>query len=258
MAAPEHVQTLFRQIRDYGRDGEHSKAIAAAEEVLRYDANDHDARQAKAVCLVHVGKCTEALKEANRLLKKRPNEERLLLLKGYCLYRMGCYKECLALLQPLGDIPDCGAGVLEMLAQTYYRLEEYRESCEMYERAFHYHSVGGDRDEFAEERRTNLLAAQALATQEGISLVSPSVGQDEGPETYEQAFNTSLIAVAHGNLNEASRLLDQAEQMAREVTHRAAGWCRVVSQPALPFVFTTIAQSREAATVCTYAVLVNV
>ena len=218
MAATEHVQKLFRQIRDYGRDGDYSKAIAAANEVLGHDSNDQDARQAKAICLVHVGKCAEALKEANRLLKTRPDEEGLFLLKGYCLYRLGCYKECLALLKPLEDSPECGVGIRELLAQTYYRLERYRESCEAYERAFQQQSVAGGKDEFAEERQTNLLAARALATQEGIPLVSHREGQDLGAETYEQAFNASLIAVAHGNLNEASRLLEQAEQMAREVT----------------------------------------
>lgn len=225
MAASEHVQKLFRQIRDYGRDGDYSKAIAAAEEVLQYDASDQDARQARAVCLVHVGKCTEALEEANRLLQARPSEEELFLVKGYCLYRLGRYKECLTVLEPIGENPDCGAGVLELLAQTYYRLERYRDSCETYERAFQQQSTAGEGDEFADERQTNLLAAQALATQEGVPLASPGGGRGKGAETYEQAFNASLIAVAHGNLHKASRLLDQAEQMAREVGQPAVVPC---------------------------------
>ena len=224
MAAPDHVQTLFRRIRDHGRDGEYSKAIEAANEVLKYDADDQDARQAKAACLVHVGKCSDALKEVNRLLKTRPpGGEGLPLMKGYCLYRLGRYKECLAVLKPLEDSPGgCGAGVHELLAQTYYRLERYRESCEAYERAFQQQSAAGGEDEFAEERRTNLLAARALSAQEGTPLSPLGVGEEKGAETYEQAFNASLIAIANGNLTEASRLLEQAEQMAREVQCNSA------------------------------------
>ena len=172
-----NVQTLFRRMRDHGRDGEYSKAIEAANEVLKYDAADQDVRQAKAACLVHVGRCSEALKEVNRLLKTRPpGGEGLPLMKGYCFYRLVRYKECLVVLKPLEDSPGgCGAGIHELLAQTYYRLEQYRESCEAYERAFQQQSAAGGEDEFAEERQTNLLAAQE---ENPLSLLG--VGEEKG------------------------------------------------------------------------------
>lgn len=209
MASEDHVQPLFKKLRDLGKEGEYENALKVSEEILKSIPEDLDALHCKAVCLVHCGRFSPALKLLDRLVKLRQESANTFgMMRAYCMYRLGKYKECLEVLKALEETSNV-EGVLELKAQALYRLEEYRESSKTYERL-----IKDVKDDLVEERKANLLASDALRVQRDEIVEEVKVSQ---LTTYEQNFNSSLIASGRGRMAHAVDLLSTAEKMCRDI-----------------------------------------
>ena len=207
----EHVlvSALFKKLSLYGSEEEYDKALEVCDIILKKIPDDLDTKRTKITCLINLGKFRDALSLIETLTRSCGDKVQLelVLWKGYCLYRLGQYRECTQFLQQM-EGARASIGINELLAQAYYRLEEYERSSLLYQSI-----LKECNDDYVEERRANWLACNALQAQltgKGDLPSSPS------PETYEQCFNMSLVATSLGCLEESLEYLRQSEELCRQ------------------------------------------
>ena len=221
-SSQEHVQVLFRKLNDLGKEGDYETALGVSEDILKVFPDDVDALHSKAVCLVHVGRFQPAVHLLDRLVKQhKGRSDAFNMMRAYCVYRMGRYNECLEMLKSL-EGTSLERGAMELKAQALYRLESYQDSSKTYERL-----IKETKDDLVEERKANLLASKALSVQRGEVVQEGKFGK---LTTYEQNFNSSLIASGLGRMDRAKELLNVAERMCREVCVCVCVLCIVYAQ----------------------------
>lgn len=196
------VEQLFTQIRKLGQDGLHHKALSLVMEVLKKNPKDMDALKCKVVCLLKLDKCKEAYHTmtTDKELSKIPMWHE----RAYCLYRQNKLEEAISELNNAEPSPK----VDELLAQIYYKLENYEEAASIYKAL-----VKNTVDSYTNERETNLAAA--LASSSAFkSKPLKWVGVRES--TYELCYNSACHSVSTGDIDAAQQKLEKASELCKK------------------------------------------
>ena len=193
------TEQLFSQIKKLGQEGLYHKALPITIEVLKKNPKDIDALKCKIVCLLKLDKCKEAyhVMTTDKELQKLP----LWHERAYCLYRQSKLDEAISELnnaEPSSKVDD-------LLAQIYYKLENYEESVNIYKTL-----VKNTMDSNTNERETNLAAALASSAAFKSKPVKWIGVRDS---TYELCYNTACYTLASGDIDSADKNLEKAQQL---------------------------------------------
>ena len=200
--AEKTVEQLFTQIRKLGQDGLHHKALPLVIEVLKRNPKDMDALKCKIVCLLKLDKCKEAYHTmtTDKELSKLPMWHE----RAYCLYRQNKLEEAITELNNAEPSPK----VDELLAQIYYKLENYEEAASIYKTL-----VKNTMDSYTNERETNLAAALASSSAFKSKPVK-WVGVRES--TYELCYNSACYSVSTGDIDAAQQKLEKSSELCKK------------------------------------------
>ena len=205
----QHFEDLVRHYNNEDFD----KALKSVSAILKEIPTDQKALHCKTVCLVQLSKFPEALDVAKKVI----DQNSVLLLTTYSLYRLNRYAEIIDRLSQI-NANDLPLDLKELKAQTLYKLEKYAESVELYKDL-----LKKQRDDLDSERQSNFLAALTQVhastgkTSSSVSNFAPSAA-----ETYELMFNAAAWEVTKGNFEEAEKKLRKAEALFHEVSQMAA------------------------------------
>ncbi|CAB3998810.1 Signal recognition particle subunit SRP72 [Paramuricea clavata] len=203
MAAASEVSQLFSDLEQCEKSGNYIKGLKIANKILEKVPNDKDAFQCKIVCFMQQGKFHDALQilKSSRVKKgiSLPFEE------AYCLYRLNKTTEALDVLKA---IEEPSPKEKELLAQVYYRLEEYKKCYELYTNL-----IKNSQDDYGDERETNLAAVIAASRSSGQSDISCEGLRED---TYELCYNAACLTIADGEMETAAEKLLWAEDLCRK------------------------------------------
>uniref|UniRef100_A0A5G2QBU7 Signal recognition particle subunit SRP72 n=2 Tax=Sus scrofa TaxID=9823 RepID=A0A5G2QBU7_PIG len=170
------VPALWSEVNRYGQNGDFTRALKTVNKILQIHKDDVTALHCKVVCLIQNGSFKEALNVINTHTK---------VLAKFCLLSFfTCY-----------------------LSLQLYRLERYDECLAVYRDL-----VRNSQDDYDEERKTNLSAVVA-AQSNWEKVVPENLGLQEG--THELCYNTACALIGQGQLNQAMKILQKAEDLCR-------------------------------------------
>ena len=200
--AEKTVEQLFTQIRKLGQDGLHHKALPLVIEVLKKNPKDLDALKCKVVCLLKLDKCKEAYHTmtTDKELSKLPMWHE----RAYCLYRQNKLEEAIKELNNAEPSPK----VDELLAQIYYKLENYEEAASIYKAL-----VKNTMDSYTNERETNLAAALASSS---AFKSKPIKWVAVREKTYELCYNSACYSLSTGDVDAAEEKLEKASDLCKK------------------------------------------
>ncbi|KFP55616.1 Signal recognition particle subunit SRP72, partial [Cariama cristata] len=172
--------------------------------VLQISKDDVTALQCKVVCLIQNGNFKEALGVINTHTKVLTSDV-IAFEKAYCEYRLNRIENALKTIQSASQQTD---KLKELYGQVLYRLERYDDCLAAYRDL-----IRNSQDEYEEERKTNLSAV--VAAQSTWEKVMPEdLGLREA--TYELCYNSACALIGQGQLNEAMKKLQKAEELCRQ------------------------------------------
>jgi signal recognition particle subunit SRP72 len=175
--------------------------------VLKLSPSDGDAVAVKVALLIDVGNAAEAL----QLIDASPTlASGLAFERAYCTYRLGRLQEALTTLSSVGD--DRAAARLQLEAQVHYRLGNYKECIELYDRLFKEH----DTIEASAEVQTNILAAYAVggrASEIPKTMTEMKMSPKDG---FEAGFNAACGLIDEEKLTQAEEALYLAKRVGEE------------------------------------------
>jgi len=206
MSKEVDVETLFKDLDDFiqkGGENALQSAINTCDKILKIAPEDGDAITCKVVALLQLSKYEEALKYINTL-KGSSNFD---LERAYCLYRLRDFQKSLDILKKLDhSLPQ----VLELEAQVYYRLDDYKKSSDNYKVLIDKHNQSSF------EVKTNACAALVSGglVKEGRDFISEN--KILFSESFEFVYNAACLAIEDGDYNTAEKHLKTAEAMCRE------------------------------------------
>ncbi|GAV06975.1 hypothetical protein RvY_16879 [Ramazzottius varieornatus] len=199
----QHFEDLVRHHNNEDFD----KALKSVNTILKEIPTDQKALHCKTVCLVQLSKFTEALEVA----KKVTDQNSVLLLVTYSLYRLNRYPEIIERLSQY-NANDLPLDLKELKAQTLYKLEKYADSVDLYKDL-----LKKQRDDLDTERQSNFLAALTqLHATTGKGYASVGNFAPSAAETYELMFNAAAWEVTKGNFDEAGKKLRTAQALFQE------------------------------------------
>ncbi|XP_028391158.1 signal recognition particle subunit SRP72-like [Dendronephthya gigantea] len=203
MAAASEVSQLFSDLEQCEKSGNYIKGLKIANKILEKVPNDKDAFQCKIVCFMQQGK----FHDASQILKSSRVKKGISLPfeEAYCLYRLNKTTEALELLKAIADP---SPREKELLAQVYYRLEEYKKCYELYTDL-----IKNSQDDFGDERETNLAAVVAASRSLGQTDVNCEGLRED---TYELCYNAACLSIADGEMETAGRKLLTAEDLCKK------------------------------------------
>lgn len=204
MAAVNEVSQLFSELEQCGIAGNYTKGLKVANKILEKIPNDKDAFQGKIVCFIQQGKIHDAL----QILKSNRIKKGIVLAfeEAYCFYYLHKTKEALEILTA---IEEPSLREKELLAQVYYRLEEYQKCYDLYSDL-----IKNSQDDFGDERETNLAAVIAASHSSQDSHIINGDGLRD--DTYELCYNASCLSIANGEINVAAEKLLKAQELCRK------------------------------------------
>jgi signal recognition particle subunit SRP72 len=130
--------------------------------------------------------------------------------RAYCTYRLGRLQEALTALSSVSE--DRAAARLQLEAQVLYRLGNYKECIEVYDRLFKEHA---DIDAIAEVK-TNIIAAYAVGGRAGEISKTMAAMKMTPQDGFEAGFNAACGLVDEGKLSEAEEALHLAKRVGEE------------------------------------------
>ncbi|XP_069314535.1 signal recognition particle subunit SRP72 isoform X2 [Eulemur rufifrons] len=197
------VPALWSEVNRYGQNGDFTRALKTVNKILQINKDDVTALHCKVVCLIQNGSFKEALNVINTHTKVLANNS-LSFEKAYCEYRLNRIENALKTIetasQPTGKLK-------ELYGQVLYRLERYDECLAVYRDL-----VRNSQDDYDEERKTNLSAVVA-AQSNWEKVVPENLGLQEG--THELCYNAACALIGQGQLNQAMKILQKAEDLCR-------------------------------------------
>ncbi|KAH0949947.1 hypothetical protein HN011_007482 [Eciton burchellii] len=208
MASKEsNLPVLYTELSKLGQNGEYERALKTANRILGISQDEEAAFQCKIICHIQLSRFNEALQAIVKTPKLATNLE---FEKGYCLYRLNQVSEAL---RSIENVQNPSSRIKELKAQILYRLERYEECFAVYRDI-----IKNSRDEYEEERETNLAAVLGNLAIEDSELEVPSLRE----HTYELTYNAACRLLARESrgdravLSEAERKLRTAEKMCKE------------------------------------------
>uniref|UniRef100_H0UTF8 Signal recognition particle subunit SRP72 n=1 Tax=Cavia porcellus TaxID=10141 RepID=H0UTF8_CAVPO len=198
------VPALWSEVNRYGQNGDFSRALKTVNKLLQINKDDVTALHCKVVCLIQNGSFKEALNVINTHTKVLANNS-LSFEKAYCEYRLNRIENALKTIESASQQTD---KLKELYGQVLYRLERYDECLAVYRDL-----VRNSQDDYDEERKTNLSAVVA-AQSNWEKVVPENLGLQEG--THELCYNTACALIGQGQLNQAMKILQKAEDLCRQ------------------------------------------
>uniref|UniRef100_A0A8I3VX36 Signal recognition particle subunit SRP72 n=1 Tax=Callithrix jacchus TaxID=9483 RepID=A0A8I3VX36_CALJA len=197
------VPALWSEVNRYGQNGDFTRALKTVNKILQSNEDDVTALHCKVVCLIQNGSFKEALNVINTHTKVLANNS-LSFEKAYCEYRLNRIENALKTIENSTQQTD---KLKELYGQVLYRLECYDECLAVYRDL-----VRNSQDDYDEERKTNLSAVVA-AQSNWEKVVPENLGFQEG--THELCYNTACALIGQGQLNQAMKILQKAEDLCR-------------------------------------------
>uniref|UniRef100_A0A4X1TS00 Signal recognition particle subunit SRP72 n=1 Tax=Sus scrofa TaxID=9823 RepID=A0A4X1TS00_PIG len=197
------VPALWSEVNRYGQNGDFTRALKTVNKILQIHKDDVTALHCKVVCLIQNGSFKEALNVINTHTKVLANNS-LSFEKAYCEYRLNRIENALKTIESANQQTD---KLKELYGQVLYRLERYDECLAVYRDL-----VRNSQDDYDEERKTNLSAVVA-AQSNWEKVVPENLGLQEG--THELCYNTACALIGQGQLNQAMKILQKAEDLCR-------------------------------------------
>ncbi|ETV93816.1 hypothetical protein, variant [Aphanomyces invadans] len=193
------VQALFVELQTQLQRENYQKAIDTCNKIRAKAPNDTDAIRVKAQCLLRTGKFDKALEIAQ-------NVKGLELERAYCHYKLKQVEKALEVLSDMAEPKSKSA--LHLEAQAHYRLNNFNAAIRIYEALLSNAHASDD----TVELKTNLIAAYVAAGR-GAELQARGL---ETEDSYEIAFNKSLVALQAGDVVAAGDQLRHADQLCRD------------------------------------------
>ncbi|XP_049552341.1 signal recognition particle subunit SRP72-like [Orcinus orca] len=197
------VPALWSEVNRYGQNGDFTRALKTVNKILQINKDDVTALHCKVVCLIQNGSFKEALNVINTHTKVFANNS-LSFEKAYCEYRLNRIENALKTIESANQQTD---KLKELYGQVLYRLERYDECLAVYRDL-----VRNSQDDYDEERKTNLSAVVA-AQSNWEKVVPENLGLQEG--THELCYNAACALIGQGQLNQAIKILQKAEDLCR-------------------------------------------
>ena len=193
------TEQLFSQIQKFGQEGLYHKALPLVIEILKKNPKDVDALKCKVICLLKLDKCKEAyhVMTADKELQNLPMWHE----RAYCLYRMNKLDDAISELSYADPSPK----VDDLLAQIYYKLENYEKSVNIYKTL-----IKNTMDSNSNERETNLAAALASSA---AFKSKPMKWIGVRDSTYELCYNAACHNLASGDLDSTVINLEKAKNL---------------------------------------------
>ncbi|NWT53044.1 SRP72 protein, partial [Erythrocercus mccallii] len=203
-AGPAAAAGLWSEVNRCGQNGDFARALKSVNKILQINKDDVTALQCKVVCLIQNGNFKEALGVINTHTKLLTSDV-IAFEKAYCEYRLNRIESALKTIQSASQQTD---KLKELYGQVLYRLERYDDCLAAYRDL-----IRNSQDEYEEERKTNLSAVVA-AQSTWEKVVPEDLGLREA--TYELCYNSACALIGQGNLNEAMKKLQKAEELCRQ------------------------------------------
>ncbi|GIX86512.1 signal recognition particle subunit SRP72 [Caerostris extrusa] len=202
MSAPStNTTSLYSELLRAGDASEYDKALKIVNKIIHEDKEDKKAIYCKAICLIHLSQCEDALK----LLEKQVSDANF--EKAYCFYRLNKIQEAYDTLKSIGNPSNKEK---ELIAQIFYRLEKYGECFDVYKDL-----IKNSEDDFEEEREANLAAVVSnLYNEKGKEFKNAPQLRDH---TYELCYNSACILISQGEYALAIEKLKIAEELCKKL-----------------------------------------
>ncbi|KAM5271992.1 signal recognition particle subunit SRP72 isoform 2-T2 [Ctenodactylus gundi] len=197
------VPALWTEVNRFGQNGDFTRALKTVNKILQINKEDVTALHCKVVCLIQNGSFKEALNVINTHTKVLANNS-LSFEKAYCEYRLNRIENALKTIEGANQQTD---KLKELYGQVLYRLERYDECLAVYRDL-----VRNSQDDYDEERKTNLSAVVA-AQSNWEKVVPENLGLQEG--THELCYNAACALIGQGQLSQAMKILQKAEDLCR-------------------------------------------
>ncbi|CAJ0949409.1 unnamed protein product, partial [Mesorhabditis belari] len=180
---------------------DYEAALKAANRMIRKYPNEVVANKCKVIALVRLGRFDDAV----ALIEKTPEQTMgdVGFEKAYAFYRLN--NNDLAL-ESLEQTKEKTSRVLDLKAQILYRLEKFQDAYDIYRELVRNHSDAND-----EERKANMLAVQAQLEALGIKQTITT----DILETYEQFYNAACQEIENENYEVALQHLKKAYEVGR-------------------------------------------
>nr|CAB3266574.1 signal recognition particle subunit SRP72-like [Phallusia mammillata] len=204
MAATPNLTALYGELNKFIHVSDYKQALKAANKIIhtKEGKEDVEAMHCKVVCMIQMSHFADALK----FIETTPEIQELLIFeKAYCQYRLLKTDEALETLKYVKN-PDIRT--LELKAQVLYKLGNYQESLKIYKQL-----MKECTDDYEEERMTNLSAVHAALS--AFENVETEIGFKV--ESYEQLYNKACWLLGRNRVEEAQKILEDAETACREV-----------------------------------------
>lgn len=195
-----NIKQWFAELLRSQKANDFERALKTCNRITKARPNDEKARHCQIVCHIKLGRFEEALLSIKKITAPAEREG-LRFEKAYCEYRQNRLDEAI---RTIGSANDFNS--TELLAQCYYKSEEYQKAKELYEYLLK-HSIDAEWDE---NRQTNLLACISqleLQTKTHNDADVAFFQQQQESCGYEQRYNYACVLANAGKLEAASKVL---------------------------------------------------
>lgn len=186
---------------------DHEEVLKAANAALKKSKTDIEAQHVRVVALLKLDRYDDALRaleEGGNAVKSRASIEHV-----YALYKTGHLEEAAKVAQSGAE--SGSRGLLHVLAQTAYRLEDFTRAAEIYEELVS-KLQGAEHEE--NDLRINRSASDAQLEWQGNGhLVSKKKPTREDLEGFMTAYNAACGSLARGELAQGDILLRRAKDL---------------------------------------------
>lgn len=173
----------FLEIKKEIEHENYHAVVSLTDKILKHNSTDNEAQQVKLIALINDGKFADCI----NFIAENKLEQKNLLEFAYCLYETKQYKESIAALK------DRTEDVHKLLvAQNLYKLENFRESYEIYKTIFDERER--NKKPLEEDLVTNLIAAYSFIDHdEEITSVTQHLN------SWEAFYNYSIYCLKRRN-----------------------------------------------------------
>jgi signal recognition particle subunit SRP72 len=196
------IPNIFSEINEAIGIDDHEKALSLSDRILKVDPNDKEAFQCKVIALINLSRNDDIIS----LLEKQNMVKDYLLEYAYALHDKKKYSESIAVLnQHASARKDITTAVNELLAQNYYRMGSYGDSCKVYKELVNVQlqSEGVEEDK---DLISNYVASCILANL-GENEIIPNL--TKYLNSWESFYNYCIIYLKNGKFDEAMEILNR-------------------------------------------------
>ena len=196
-----NVKQWFAELLRCQKANDFERALKTCNRITKVRPNDEKARHCLIICYIKLGRFEDALLSIKKVTAPAEREA-LRFEKAYCEYRQNRLDEAIRTIDTANDFRN-----LELLAQCYYKAEEFKKAKDSYEYLLK-HSIDSEWDE---NRQTNLLACVSQ-----LQLMSKDQAQIDADIEflhqqrncgYEQRFNLACALANAGKLETALKVM---------------------------------------------------